>query len=101
MVAVIASSETRAEVVSTCVTINGRCASQVSVKCPLKPTQVVLRFAARMSVFVIRRADVERGWGNILRSTPLNHLFDALIILDPDPTQNISCWDLTEPLRSR
>src|SRR5450631_3100453 len=45
---------------------------------------------------------MERDAGGIFsRSTPLNHIFDALIILDPDPAQNVCCWNLAEPLGCR
>src|SRR5450631_2154609 len=45
---------------------------------------------------------MERDAGGIFsRSTPLNHIFDALIILDPDPAQNVYSWNLAEPLGCR
>src|SRR6266700_5467539 len=53
---------------------------------------------AVMSLFVIGRADVTRGWGNILRQTPTNSLIDPLIILYPYLSQNFYCWHKAKPL---
>src|SRR5690348_2896829 len=54
---------------------------------------------AVMSLLVIRRANVTRRRRNVLRSTPSDHLINALVILYPHLAQNFYRWNLAEPLR--
>src|SRR5579885_991285 len=55
---------------------------------------------AVMSLFVIRRADVSRRWGNICRGPQSNHIINALIILYPHSSQHFDSRNLTKPLGS-
>src|SRR6266567_6083756 len=58
-------------------------------------------FLAIVSLLVIGRANIARGWGNILRRTPANNIIHALVILHPHLAQDFYRRKLPEPPRSR